>query len=58
MNNKLNLTKLHDKLYDDLFNKIIFPHDLSSHIEVNYNNSLMEIVDLELQISNEIYYEQ
>lgn len=58
MNNKLNLTKLHDKLYDDLFKKIIFPHDLSSHIEVNLNNSLMEIVELELQISNEIYYEQ
>ena len=58
MNNKLNLTKLHDKLYDDLFHKIIFPHDLSFYIEVNLNNSLMEIVDLELQISNEIYYEQ
>jgi hypothetical protein len=57
MNNKINLTRLHDKLYYDLFHKDIFPQDLVFYIEVIPNSSLRELVELELQI-NEIYNEQ
>lgn len=57
MNNKLELYKLHDNLYTNLFDESIFPQDLVFYIEVIPNSPPTEFVELYQQI-NEIYNEQ